>query len=52
MILSLKNMTIKWIKVTPTWLLIDRAGQFRKRTFGHVTDLQLGAEVAPLDRTL
>jgi hypothetical protein len=30
---------------TPTLLLIDRAGRLRRQTFGHVPDLQLGAEV-------
>jgi len=45
---SLKNVRIKRNKVTPTLLLIDRAGHLRKQTFSHVTDLQLGAEVARL----
>lgn len=33
---------------TPTWLLIDRAGQIRQQHFGHVPDLQLGAEIMRL----
>jgi peroxiredoxin len=33
---------------TPTTLLIDKAGQLRKQVFGHVPDLQLGAEIAEL----
>lgn len=35
---------------TPTLLLIDRAGRLRRQTFGHVADLQLGAEVMSLMR--
>jgi hypothetical protein len=45
---SLKNVRIKRNKVTPTLLLLGRAGHLRKQTFGYVTDLQLGAEVARL----
>jgi len=44
MIFFLKSVTVKRNKVTPTWLLIDRAGHLRKQTFGHVTDIQVGAE--------
>ncbi len=33
---------------TPTLLLIDRAGRLRRQTFGHLPDLQLGAEVMSL----
>lgn len=33
---------------TPTLLLIDRAGRLRRQHFGHVHDLQLGAEVMQL----
>jgi len=44
MIFSLKSVTTKRNKVTPTWLLIDRAGHLRKQTFGHVAGIQLGAE--------
>lgn len=33
---------------TPTWLLIDRRGELRKQVFGHIPDLQLGAELMRL----
>ena len=33
---------------TPTLLLIDRLGQLRRQMFGHVPDLQLGAEIMQL----
>lgn len=33
---------------TPTLLLIDRAGRLRRQAFGHLPDLQLGAEIASL----
>lgn len=33
---------------TPTLLLIDRSGQLRRQTFGHVPDMQLGAEIGAL----
>jgi peroxiredoxin len=33
---------------TPTLVLVDHAGQHRAQHFGHVTDLQLGAEIATL----
>lgn len=33
---------------TPTLLLIDRQGILRRQTFGHVPDLQLGAEIMAL----
>lgn len=33
---------------TPTLLLIDRAGRLRHQSFGHVPDLQLGADIAAL----
>lgn len=35
---------------TPTLLLIDREGRLRRKTFGHVPDLQLGAEIMSLVR--
>lgn len=35
---------------TPTLLLIDRQGRLRRQTFGHLPDLQLGAEVMSLMR--
>jgi hypothetical protein len=33
---------------TPTLLLIDAAGQLRRQVFGHMPDLQLGAEIMAL----
>lgn len=33
---------------TPTLLLIDRSWQLRRQSFGHVPDLQLGAEIMAL----
>lgn len=33
---------------TPTFLLIDREGRLRRQIFGHVGDLQLGAEIMAL----
>ncbi|RLQ21117.1 TlpA family protein disulfide reductase [Seongchinamella sediminis] len=33
---------------TPTLLLIDRQGRLRQQSFGHVADLQLGAQVMRL----
>jgi len=33
---------------TPTLLLIDRRGRLRQQIFGHVPDLQLGAEISQL----
>lgn len=33
---------------TPTLILIDRQGRLRRQTFGHVPDLQLGAEIMAL----
>ncbi len=33
---------------TPTMLLIDRAGNLRRQTFGHILDMQLGAEITAL----
>ena len=35
---------------TPTLILIDRMGRLRRQTFGHVPDLQLGAEIMSLAR--
>ncbi|WP_372022386.1 redoxin domain-containing protein (plasmid) [Tistrella mobilis] len=31
---------------TPSLILLDRAGRVRRKTFGHVEDLRLGAEIA------
>ena len=33
---------------TPTFLLIDHTGQLRRQVFGHIPDLQLGAEISQL----
>jgi hypothetical protein len=33
---------------TPTYLLIDRQGRLRRQSFGHIPDLQLGAEIMAL----
>ena len=33
---------------TPTYLLIDRQGQLRRHSFGHIPDLRLGAEIMRL----
>ncbi len=33
---------------TPTLLLIDRSGRLRRQVFGHMPDLQLGAEISRL----
>ncbi len=33
---------------TPTFLMIDRSGRLRKQVFGHIPDLQLGAEISQL----
>ncbi len=36
------------LRGTPSTVLIDKAGRLRKQTFGHVPDLQLGAEIMAL----
>ncbi|GAA0291321.1 TlpA family protein disulfide reductase [Kineococcus aurantiacus] len=36
------------MKSTPTVLLLDRAGRLRRHVFGHLPDLQPGAEIAAL----
>jgi peroxiredoxin len=33
---------------TPTMLLIDRTGNLRRKSFGHIPDMQLGAEIMAL----
>ena len=33
---------------TPTFLLIDRSGRLRQQVFGHIPDLQPGAEISQL----
>lgn len=43
-----KTMRRYAMQGTPTLLLIDRAGNLRRQLFGHVPDLQLGAEVMGL----
>ena len=35
-------------KGTPTTLLYDRAGRLRRHIFGHISDMQLGAEIMAL----
>lgn len=35
---------------TPTLILIDREGRLRRQSFGHLPDLQLGAEIMALMR--
>lgn len=42
------TMRVYGFRGTPTLLLIDRAGRLRRQTFGHVSGMQLGAEVAAL----
>lgn len=43
-----QTMAAYRMRGTPTWLLIDRAGRLRQQFFGHVPDLQLGAEIMRL----
>jgi len=43
-----QTMTTYRMQGTPTLLLIDRSGQLRRQTFGHVPDLRLGAEIMRL----
>jgi peroxiredoxin len=43
-----KTMELYHMQGTPTMLLIDRAGNLRRQAFGHITDLQLGAEIMAL----
>lgn len=48
---SLPHTMRAWgLEGTPTTLLIDRDGRLRRRTFGHLPDLQLGAEIMALLR--
>ncbi len=35
---------------TPTLILLDRDGRLRRQSFGHIPDLQLGAEIMALMR--
>lgn len=43
-----KTMERYAMEGTPTLLLIDRAGQLRRQSFGHIPDMQLGAEIMAL----
>lgn len=43
-----RTMAAYAMEGTPTLLLIDRAGRLRRRSFGHVEDLVLGADIAAL----
>lgn len=43
-----KTMAKYQMQGTPTFLLIDRSGQLRRQIFGHIADLQLGAEIMQL----
>lgn len=43
-----KTMEIYGMEGTPTMLLIDRNGNLRRQKFGHVPDMQLGAEIMSL----
>jgi hypothetical protein len=43
-----QTMAAYQMQGTPTFLLIDRSGQLRRQIFGHIPDLQLGAEIMQL----
>jgi len=43
-----QTMTAYNMQGTPTLVLIDARGRFRRRFFGHLPDLRLGAEIAAL----
>ncbi len=43
-----KTMQLYEMQGTPTILLIDRRGSLRRQFFGHIPDLQLGAETMAL----
>jgi len=43
-----KTMRAYDMQGTPTTLLIDREGRLRRHAFGHLSDLQLGAEIMAL----
>lgn len=43
-----ETMSLYGMQGTPTMLLIDKVGNLRRMTFGHVEDMQLGAEVVSL----
>ncbi len=43
-----KTMQAYKMQGTPTLLLIDHAGRLRRQVFGHISDLELGAEIASI----
>jgi peroxiredoxin len=43
-----KTMELYAMQGTPTMLLIDRRGNLRRQTFGHIPNMQLGAEIMAL----
>jgi peroxiredoxin len=43
-----QTMQLYGMQGTPTMLLIDRTGHLRRMTFGHMDDMQLGAEIMAL----
>lgn len=43
-----ETMQLYGMQGTPTMLLIDKGGNLRRMSFGHVDDMQLGAEVVSL----
>lgn len=43
-----ETMALYGMQGTPTMLLIDRAGNLRRQSFGHVDDMALGAEIVSL----
>ncbi|PWG01515.1 peroxiredoxin family protein [Sphingosinicella humi] len=43
-----RTMSAYAMQGTPTLILIDREGRLRRQTFGHLPDLQLGAEIMSL----
>jgi peroxiredoxin len=45
-----KTMQLYGMQGTPTMMLIDRNGQLRRMSFGHIDDMQLGAEIMALLR--
>jgi peroxiredoxin len=44
------TMELYGMQGTPTMMLIDRQGRLRRKSFGHVDDMQLGAEIMALLR--
>jgi peroxiredoxin len=43
-----ETMALYGMQGTPTMMLIDKAGNLRRLSFGHVEDMALGAEIASL----